>query len=233
MSSLTRTARITGLLYLGIAITGILGFLVVRSQLHIADDPAQTLANLTEREGLARLGIVLELAIVLTQALLAVWFFTLFRTVSTVAAGAIAGFGLVNAAAILASSAALATALAVALDPSLAPGGDAAATVQLLYALADSFWASGAIFFGLWLIPMGYAVLKSGWMPRPLGYILIAGGVGYVLSALTTPLLPELPGLTEALTYPATVGEFWMLGYLIIFGVRNSANAAAPHLTTH
>ena len=44
---------------------------------------------------------------------------------------AIAAFGMVNAAAILGSAAALSTALAVALDPSLALGGDAAAMAQL------------------------------------------------------------------------------------------------------
>ena len=35
-----RTARTTGLLYLGIALTGLLGHLLVRSQLFDADDPA-------------------------------------------------------------------------------------------------------------------------------------------------------------------------------------------------
>lgn len=223
MSHLTRIARTTGLLYLALGVTGMLGFLWIRSQLHVSDDPGQTLENLTTREGLARLGVALELGIVLTQALVAVWFFRLFRSVSTVAAGAIAAFGLVNAAAILASSAALATAVAVATDHSLAPSGDAAATVHLLYELSGGFWAGGAVFFGLWLIPMGHAVVKSGWMPRALGYILIAGGVGYVISAFTSALAPSLSTVSEIITIPASVGEFWMLGYLIIFGVRRSA----------
>jgi len=227
MSNLKSTARITGLLYLGLGVTGMLGFLVVRNQLHVPDAPAETLANLIGNEGLARLGIALELGIVLTQALVAMWFFKLFRRVSTFLATAIAAFGLINAAAILGSAAALSTALSVALDPSLAPGGDAAATVQMMYTLSDAFWAGGAMFFGLWLIPMGYAVLASQWMPRVLGYILIAGGLGYVLSAFTPVLLPDATVLTETLSIPATVGEFWILGYMIIFGVREE-HANAP-----
>lgn len=228
MHGIVRTARTTGFLYLGLAVTGMLGFLLVRGQLYVPGAPDETLANLVGREGLARLGIALELGIVLTQALVAVWFFKLFRSVHAVAAGAIAGFGLVNAAAILASSAALSTALVVALDPTLAPGGDAAAVVQGLYALSAGFWSGGAIFFGLWLIPMGHAVLVSRWMPRGLGYLLMAGGVGYTASAFVAVLLPEASALFEALSVPATIGEFWILGYLIVLGVRVPRATAAP-----
>ena len=84
---LVGTARTTGLLYLGLAITGVLGFQLVRGQLYVADDPGGTLSNLVEHASMARLGIVLELGIVLTQALTAVWFFRLFRRVDSFAAG--------------------------------------------------------------------------------------------------------------------------------------------------
>lgn len=97
MHGIKRTARPNGLPYLALAVTGMLGFLYVRGQLHVVGVPDETLANLVGREGLARLGIALELCIVLTQGLLAIWIFRLFRSVSVVAAGAIAAFGLMNA----------------------------------------------------------------------------------------------------------------------------------------
>lgn len=231
MRTLKRTARTTGLLYLGIAITGMLGFLLIRPEIYVAGDAAATLANLVEREMLARLGIALEFLVVLTQALAAVWFYKLFRTISSTAAGSIGAFGLINSTAILASAAFLVTALTVALDPALAPGGGAAETAQLMYELSGAFWGVGALFFGLWLIPMGYLVLASKWMPRPLGWILIVGGVGYILSAFVAYLVPDAPGSVElALTMLATVGEFWMIGYLLIKGVRSdiAAPMAAP-----
>jgi hypothetical protein len=221
MNPLKATARTTGLLYLGLGIAGMLGFLLIRPELFVAGDPAGTLDNLVEREGLARLGIAIEFLVVITQALLAVWFYKLFRSVSSTAAGSVAAFGLVNGTAILSSAAFLVTALAVALDPSLSPGGDPAATVQLMYEVSGTFWNVGGLFFGLWLIPMGYLVLISRWMPRPLGWILIAGGVGYVASTFVVYLAPDAPGAIEGvLTAVATVGEFWMIGYLLIKGVR-------------
>ena len=116
---------------------------LVRGQLYVAEDPRGTLSNLVEHTSMARLGIVLELGIVLTQALVAVWFYRLFRSVDTFAAGLVAVFGMVNAVAILGSAAVLATALDVADERSLAVSGGAAATVQLLYVSAVIFGESG------------------------------------------------------------------------------------------
>ncbi|MET7393797.1 DUF4386 domain-containing protein [Dactylosporangium sp. NPDC005572] len=214
--ALTRTARMTGLFYLGNAITGVLGFLIVRPQLFAADDPNATLANLVAHESLARAGVALELGMVVTQTLAAVWFHRLFRTADPVAASGIAAFGLVNAIVGLVSAALLATAVGVSVDPV----GDAAANVQVLYLVSDNLWGVGALFFGLWLVPMGWCVLRSGWMPRVLGWVLVAGGAGYVLSAFIRYLAPDAQVVAEALAYPASVGEFWMVGYLLIRGVR-------------
>jgi hypothetical protein len=224
MHALIRTARTTGLLYLGLAITGLVGFLLIRSQLFAADDPGATLANLVEHESLARAGVAFELLIVVTQALAAVWFYRLFRTADPLAASGIAVFGLVNAVVILVSAALLATAVQVALDPV----GDAAATVQLLYLVSGNMWGVGGLFFGLWLIPMGRCVLRSGWMPRALGWILVGGGVGYLLSAFVRYLAPDVPVVADALVFPATIGEFWMIGYLLVRGVRRHALHEAP-----
>lgn len=218
--TLIRTARTTGLLYLGLAITGLVGFMLVRNQLFVPDSPDATLANLVQQEFLARLGVLVEMGIVLTQALVALWFFRLFSSVDRFAAGAIAAFGLVNAVAILGSAALLAAALDVSQDASLAAGGATAATAQLLYVVSGHLWSVGGIFFGLWLIPMGWLALRSGWMPAALGWILMIGGVGYVANAMLGSLLPDAGPVLDLLTLPATVGELWMVGYLCIKGVR-------------
>jgi hypothetical protein len=219
MTTTKKAARLAGIAYLGLAISGALGFLLIRSQLFEPGDAATTSMNLIEREGLARLGIAADLTVVLTQSLAALYFFKLFRNVNTFAAGSLAAFGFMNSAAILVATAFSATALEVALDGA-AP--TAAATALLLYDLNAAAWGVGALFFGLWLIPMGWLVLRSGFMPRPLGWILITGGLGYILSAYTSYLVPDADPLAQALTVPASVGEFWMIGYLLIIGVRPS-----------
>lgn len=212
------TIRATGLLYLGMAVAGMLGFLLIRPMIFDSEDPAATLAHLVEDEWLARVGIALEMSLVVLQALTALWFYRLFRTVDPSSAAAIVVFGLMNSIAILGSAAFLASALDVALSPI----GEASGDAQLMYVVSNNLWGVGALGFGLWLIPMGWCVLRSGWMPRPLGWILVAGGSGYVLSAFVTYLAPDTGVLAEVLTVPASVGEFWMVGYLLVRGVRRS-----------
>src|SRR5262245_63208466 len=106
-----RTARMTGLFYLGLAISGGLSFLVVRPAIVDNGEPLATLNTLATHDSLARIGIALELFAILTQALASVWFFRLFRSVSPINAGSITAFGLVNAVVLLGSAAAHATAL--------------------------------------------------------------------------------------------------------------------------
>lgn len=220
-TALHRTARVTGGWYLLLGLIGMLGFLIVRPRLHVDGDPAATLANLLGDAGLARVGLGLELGLVTAQAVAAVWFYKLFRSANPSAAWAIGGFGLVNSVAVLISAVFMATALAVAGDPGLAPNGDTAATVQLLFELSTNSWGIGAIFFGLWLIPMGHVAAGSGLMPRWLGRALMIGGAGYLLSAFLSYGLSSPPAwLIDGLVIPATIGEFWMIGYLLVVGVR-------------
>jgi hypothetical protein len=219
MSGITtfdRDSLITGLFYLGLAVTGALSFLLVRPDLFADGDPAKTLANLVERESLARVGIALELGIVIFQALAALWFARLFREVDPFAAGALALFGMVNAIVILASAALLRSALAVALGST---GADPWMS-DFAYVVSGSFWQVGAVFFGLWLMPMGWLVLKSGVGHRALGWTLFLGGVGYVLSVFVAVLLPNAGALAGYLSIPATVGEFWIITLLIWRGFR-------------
>jgi Domain of unknown function (DUF4386) len=226
-SGLRRTARRTGILYLALGITGMLGFLVIRPQIFVAGDPTATLTNLLDSSALARTGLALEMALVLTQALAAVWFYKLFRSINATAAWSLATFGMVNAVAIMASAGFMATALSISGDSGLAPGGDAAATVQLMFEMSANSWGMGALFFGLWLIPMGHIAATSGLMPVWLGRVLMAGGVGYVVSAFLTYGIADAPAwLVEGLVIPATIGEFWMIGYLLFVGIRQTAVAS-------
>jgi hypothetical protein len=225
---LRRTALTAGLLYLCFFVTGIAGTVLVRAQIFVADDRDATLANLIEHASLARLGVALELGIVVAQALTAVWLYRLFRSVDTFAAGVLAAFGMVNAVAILGSAAMLWAALDVAHDSSLSVTGGAAATAQLLYVASDSFWRVGALFFGLWLLPMGWLVLRSRWLPRLLGWVVVAGGLGYTLSAFVEALFSNAEVAVQLLRVPSIIGELWIMTFLIVVGARGRATAATP-----
>jgi len=210
-----RSARLTGLAYLVLAVSGIVGFLLIRRQLYVPDDAIRTAANPVAHEGLARVGIAADLVTVLSQALAAVGFFLVFRRVNSAGAASITAFGLVNSAVVLVATAFSATALQVALRG----GPTSASNALMLYDVNAASWNAGGLFFGLWLIPMGWLTLRSRSMPRVLGWILVVGGVGYVLSTFVNLLAPGASGLAGVLSLPATVGEVWMVGYLLIKGM--------------
>lgn len=222
-----KTARITGLAYLALLLSGLLAFLLTSNLLYVPGETTTTVANLIEHEGLARLSVAAGLILVAAQSIAALWFFKLFRSVNSFVAGSLVAFGFVNVAILLVAVMFSATALEVAIDAT-----SSADTTLLLYDLNAAAWNVGALFFGLWLIPMGWLAWRSGYMPPLLGWVLIGGGIGYVLNAFAIYVLPDAPVIAEALTYPATVGEFWIIGYLLTIGVRDKALVAERDTTT-
>ena len=201
-----------------LAIFGILGFMVFHSQIYLSSDPEQTLTNLIEQESLSRVRLLFELLIVLSQALAAVWFYKLFKSINNAQAWAVGIWGSINAVVIMLSAIAMAAAIQIA-GSEVQTFEDKVLMIDLLGQLIKHSWKVGGLFFGLWLIPMGHIIVTSKRMPLWLGRTLILGGIGYILSTLIS-YMGFHHSLLNVLTIPATIGEFWMIGYLLIYGIR-------------
>lgn len=212
------TARITGVWYLLLAISGVLGFIIFQSNTFVAKDPHQTLSNLTAHESTVRIRLFLEIIIIISQALVAIWFYKLFKKINSWSAFAISTWGLMNAAAIMISAVSMATAIKLA-NYSAATMQEKIIFIHLLNSIISNAWLIGGLFFGLWLIPMGYIIITSKCMPLWLGRMLIIGGIGYILGTFIKCIGFSHPMLAY-ITIPATIGEFWMIGYLLVFGIR-------------
>jgi hypothetical protein len=215
------TARLTGIWYLILAISGMLGFLIYQPQIYIPNNPEQTLKNLINLETTARIRLILEFVIIISQALSAVWFYKLFKPINEWGAFTLAIWGTMNAAIILVSAIAMSSAIDIANAVTTSMQGKTD-MIQLLSQIMANAWGIGSLFFGLWLIPMGYIIISSKRMPVWLGRILIIGGMGYIISAFIKYLGINHP-LLDLLVIPATIGEFWIIGYLLIFGIRPSS----------
>ena len=86
------------------------------------------------------------------------------------------------------------------------------------------------IFYGLWLVPLGYLAYTSGLFPRALADVLIVGGACYILDLLVRFLAPELCGRIHVFVviprgHPA---EVWTLGYLLLKGIRTPREFVGP-----
>jgi len=86
------------------------------------------------------------------------------------------------------------------------------------------------IFWGLWLFPFGLLVIRSRFLPRVLGILLIIAGVAYVAHSVTSLLLAgQRIVLYERVTMLARAGEFPIMLWLLIKGAdarRESSGAA-------
>lgn len=217
-SQLVSTARIAGIWYLMMAISGLLGFMMFHTQIFDPESSEKTLANLTDKESLARVRLLFEFGIIVSQALTAVWFYKLFKNINESAAWALGIWGMVNAVAIMISAISMGSAIEIA-NHSTQSTENKIIIVELLSRLIKDSWGVGSLFFGLWLIPMGYIVTSSKRMPVWLGRTLIIGGAGYLLNVVLN-YTGVGSSWREFLVIPATIGEFWMIGYLLIFGIR-------------
>jgi hypothetical protein len=215
---LITTARVAGMWYLTLAISGVLGFMVFHPQIFVSSDPQKTLTNLINQESISRIRLLCELVIIVSQALAAVWFYRLFNGVNSWAAWAVGIWGMMNSAAIMMSAISMSSAIDIAKSSTL-PFLEKLPMIELLGNQITNAWGVGNIFFGLWLIPMGYIIVNSKRMPIWLGRILIIGGIGYLISVFTKSAGIDNP-ILEFLVIPATIGEFWMIGYLLIYGIR-------------
>lgn len=220
---LFRTARLAGVWYLILFISGIFGFMVFHPQIFVDDDASKTLENLINLGFISRLRLLFELIIIVSQALAAIYFYKLFCVISKWAATTLGIWGTVNSVVIMVSAISISCAISTASASSLT-FPEKTILIQLLGALSTKAWMVGGLFFGLWLIPMGYIVISSGRMPVWLGRILIIGGLAYLLQTFIISLGVK-GSYVDMLVIPATIGELWMVAYLLIYGIRPAINS--------
>ncbi|WP_299109984.1 DUF4386 domain-containing protein [uncultured Winogradskyella sp.] len=78
-------------------------------------------------------------------------------------------------------------------------------------------WFLGLILFGIYLILLGFLVLKADYIPKILGWLLIIAGIGYVVGHLKVFLFPDLNTSFSLFT---ALGELVFMLWLLIKGSR-------------
>jgi Domain of unknown function (DUF4386) len=224
MSSLKKTARIAGLLYLVACIPAPFSLLYVPNTLIVRGNAAATASKILASEWMMRLAIAGELinAIAFLFAVLALY--RLFQGVNKpLASLMVTLFALsipISCLNVLNNIAALilvrgAGFLSVFTKPQL----DALAMVFLR--LHSSGMLVAQIFWGLWLLPFGILVYRSGFIPRILGVLLILNGFAYPTQSFTSFLLPQYADVVSRITFPVLFGEAAIILWLLIRGVRD------------
>jgi hypothetical protein len=231
MSSPKRLARIAGLLYLIVGIFGGFADAYVPGKVYAPGDAATTAANVLANSGLVRIGAIADLLQATVFVFLAIALYMLLRHVNKNAARAMVILVAIATTIMCLNNVFQFAAVLVTGDRSYVAAFGAAGSNALVMLLLDMHhygFLIAQIFFGLWLVPLGYLAYASGMFPKALGVVLIVGGVSYLLDMLAAFLVPDLGTQIHGfLAIPPTIAEIWMLGYLLVKGVKVPAQGTS------
>lgn len=231
MTSRKTTGRLAGLLYLGFGFVSAFCLVYLPSVFYVSGDAAATAHNIVSHEMLFRVGIAAGPIYAVGFLFVPLTLYSLMKNVDG------------KLAALMVTLFALSVPISFLNELNhvaalrLLSGADylSGFTKPQLEALVMVFlnlWRHGnvlaQIFWGLWLIPFGLLVLKSGFLPKFIGVLLIVACFGYLAASFTEILFParaHLMSMISAATGAA--GELPVILWLVTTGGRGLPVGAA------
>jgi len=227
MTEESRKARTAGAIYLLVVLTGIFSLIYVPARLAVPGDPAGTLDAIRAHQGLYRLGIA---GLVLNQLALFFLSLALYRLLAPVdrSLSAVMVLACLAGLPLTLMSAAARVSLLDVLGPTelFTELGQAQRDALAMMARAGGRNALGMafLFWGLWLLPFGILVFRSGFLPKTLGILLVLGCADYMIRVFGGILAPDFESTTLS-SLAAVVGSLGELGtclWLLIMGAQRS-----------
>ena len=221
-----KLARIAGLLYLGVVVTGIFTLMYVPSKLFNTDNTALIYQNIASSQTLFRLGIVGGLLCYTFFLFLPIVLYKLLKSVNENYANLMVLLAVLSVPVFFLNVQNLFSIL------SLIIGGQSKfglsteqiqSQVMLYLDQYDNGMRVVHIFSGLWLFPFGYLVFKSGFLPKILGVLLMLGCFGYLINFLGHTLIDNYSkfGISSYISLPASIGEIGTCLWLLIMGAKD------------
>jgi len=223
MTPRNKTARLSGLLYLILIISGIFTLMYIPSKLIVWGSASETFENITNSELLFRLGIVGGIITFLTFLSLPLMLYKLLNKVNAVHAKLMVLFALISIPISFINILNKFSILSLIGKPAyLQSMGEAELQTQVMLHL--DYYNNGInisqIFWGLWLFPFGYLVYKSGFLPKLFGILLMMGCFGYLITFFGGFLYPNFHNtlFSTIVGIPASAGEIGICLWLLIMG---------------
>jgi hypothetical protein len=228
--SLRGRARRTGLLYLVMAAIMIFAFMYIPGTFVVSGDAAATAHNILARGTLYRIGILATLLSHLLFIFVALSLYHLFRDVDGRLSLLVLALVCVGVAAELANILNRTAPLVLLSDAAYLEVFTRAQREALAYTflrLNNSLGQLLMSIWGLWLIPFGMLVIRSGWFPRVLGILLYMAGGAYLVGCVVRLVAPSVYGVISPFIFPFALGELGIVLWMSAAGAR--ARTAPTH----
>jgi len=224
MDEIKKRARYAGLLYLLMGVTAPFGLLYVPSRLIVSGDAAATADRIRSSETLLRLGIGSELFHQVIAVFLVLALYQLFKEVDKGYARLLVCLGALVSVPIMfvnvLNEIAALTLVGGADFLSTFDRGQLDALAYLFLRLHGRGIVVTSVFWGLWLFPFGLLAIRSGFIPRVFGVLLLIAGASYVLSSFTTLVVPRYLPVVDPITGVLAFAEVPIIFWLAIWGAR-------------
>src|SRR6266403_2704258 len=187
MHPLKKAARIAGAIYLSMVFTGPFSLIYVPNKLIVRGNAAATADNILAHETMFRLAILADLIGAVIFICLGIALYKLLSGVSRTWAGLMVAFVLVSAAVGFLNTLNTIAALTLFRGADFLAVFDKpqrGALAYLFIRLHNQGEFMNEIFCGLWLLPFGLLVYRSGFLPRFLGVWLMLACFGWLVVSL-------------------------------------------------
>jgi hypothetical protein len=224
MNSIKKNAKIAGLLYLIMAVTGPVGLLYVPSRIIVGGDAAATADNIINSAMLFRIGILSNLICQISFVFLVLSLNHLFKGVNEKHSRLMVSLVIVAVPIAILNELTQIAALHLLSGAEYLKVFDPSQLNALALAFLNVHGQGviiAGIFWGLWLFPFGYLVIKSGFIPKIFGVLLIIGCFSYLADSSVALLFPQYSdAVSKILMLPLGVGEISTILWLLIKGAR-------------
>ena len=223
--AIKKAAKLTGLLYFLLALAAIYSYMYVSPRIMVAGDTAATANKMLNNDFLFRTSIAGDVITNILFVILIIFLYRLFRQVNEIMSWCMVGLAFVAIPVSFTGESLRLAALEIFKGNllksfSTEQAQDVAAT---LLKIGNYTGQLVTFHWGLWLIPMGWLVYKSGFIPKILGILLFINGFGYMISSITFILFPESLPAVSKIVYPTYfIGELPLMFWLMIKGIRSN-----------
>jgi hypothetical protein len=217
--SINKTARIAGFLYFLLAPLGFFGGMYIPS-LIVSGDATATVNNILAHLWLYRLSIICALSVPIVNIFLVLQLYKLLKPVNKNSAVLMVVFIVAVAPIAMFNELSLFAVLHLLNHPDyLRTFSMDQLYSQVMFFLDLNHYGFFivAIFWGLWLFPLGQLIFKSGFLPKAIGILMVIAGFGYVFDSFMFFLLP---GLNMSISKYTFIGELVLLLWLLVKGVN-------------
>lgn len=219
------TARLAGALWLIVIVVSIAS-IVAAPSVNTSGSPAETAASVLAAETSYRLAFALLFVGSLCYLGVTVLIYELLRPVNKSVAlfGAFASLaGLTIGAASAVNELGALALLKEASNAAPAAANQLQTIAQVLLRDGPEFKVS-MVFFGCHVASTGYLILRSTFLPRIIGGVLVAGGSSYIITSFASFVAPAVGARLSPLVIPiAILGEGSLTLWLLFKGVNVSA----------